>query len=89
MLKHIAAIIAVSAILVGCEKPAESTAFRGAGFKVETLFTHEGCTVYRFADVGNFRYYTNCKSGHHNTTVWNESCGNGCSRGVEITTVGE
>lgn len=87
MFKHIAAIIAVSTILVGCEKPAEHTTIKGAGFKVETLFTHEGCTVYRFADDLRFRYYANCKSGQH-TTMWTESCGKNCQHDVEITTMG-
>ena len=89
MFKHVVAIIAVSTVLVGCEKPAESVAFTSAGMKVETLFTHEGCTVYRFSDVGSFRYYAHCKPGQHSTTMWNEGCGKNCSRGVGITTVGE
>lgn len=84
MFKHIVAIIAVSAVLVGCEKPAESMTVKGAGFAVETLFTHEDCTVYRFSDAGRLRYYANCKSGQH-TTMWRERRGHD----VEITTVGE
>ncbi len=30
-------------------------------FKVEYLFEHEGCKVYRFEDKGNWVYYTNCQ----------------------------
>lgn len=89
MFKHITAIIAVSTVLVGCEKPAESMTIKGAGFKVETLFTHDDCTVYRFSDAGHFRYYTNCKSGQNSTTMWNEGCGKNCRRREEITTVRE
>ncbi|HEY4063872.1 MAG TPA: DUF4884 domain-containing protein [Puia sp.] len=29
-------------------------------YKVEYLFEHEGCKVYRFFDRGNYIYYTNC-----------------------------
>jgi hypothetical protein len=29
-------------------------------YKVEYLFEHEGCKVYRFLDRGNYIYYTNC-----------------------------
>ena len=87
MFKHIVAIIAVSTVLVGCEKPAESMTIKGAGFKVETLFTHEGCTVYRFSDAARFRYYANCESGPRSTTMWTESCGKNCEHDVEITTV--
>lgn len=30
-------------------------------YKVEYLFEHEGCKVYRFEDRGNWIYYTNCQ----------------------------
>lgn len=29
-------------------------------YKVEFLFEHDGCKVYRFSDYGNFVYFTNC-----------------------------
>lgn len=89
MFKHIVTLVTVSAILVGCGKPAESMTVKGAGFEVEKLFTHEDCTVYRFEDAGQYRYYTNCKAANQSTTMWNEGCGKNCSRDVEITSVGE
>ncbi|MDD2197124.1 MAG: DUF4884 domain-containing protein [Bacteroidales bacterium] len=30
-------------------------------YKVEYLFEHDGCKVYRFYDRGNYVYFTNCK----------------------------
>jgi hypothetical protein len=30
-------------------------------YEVEFLFEHEGCKVYRFRDLGNYVYFTNCK----------------------------
>lgn len=30
-------------------------------YKVDYLFEHEGCKVYRFYDRGNNVYFTNCK----------------------------
>jgi hypothetical protein len=30
-------------------------------YKVDYLFEHEGCKVYRFYDRGNEVYFTNCK----------------------------
>lgn len=30
-------------------------------YKVEYLFEHEGCKVYRFSDRGYYVYFTNCK----------------------------
>lgn len=29
-------------------------------YKVDYLFEHEGCKVYRFYDRGNYVYFTNC-----------------------------
>jgi Domain of unknown function (DUF4884) len=29
-------------------------------YKVDYLFEHEGCKVYRFYDFGNYVYFTNC-----------------------------
>ena len=29
-------------------------------YRVEYLFEHEGCKVYRFYDYGRYIYYTNC-----------------------------
>ena len=66
--------------LTGCERLAESSTPAGKGFVVEKLFTHEGCTVYRFADSGRSRYFTNCNG----TTSWVESCGKGCVRDAGI-----
>ena len=48
-------------VLSGCEgAPPETTTHAGMGYEVSKLFTHEGCSVYRFSDYGNARYYTNC-----------------------------
>ena len=29
-------------------------------YKVDYLFEHDGCKVYRFEDKGNYVYFTNC-----------------------------
>lgn len=31
-------------------------------YKVEYLFEHDGCKVYRFWDYGHYVYFTNCKN---------------------------
>lgn len=67
-------------LVTGCYKKAESSSAVGGEFVVEKLFTHEGCTVYRFADGGGTRYFTNCNGA----TSWTESCGKNCSRQVGI-----
>ena len=77
--------LAALAMVAGCEKPAESVAHTGAGFKVERLFTHDGCTVYRFRDSYN-RYFTRCDGvTAQSTTTWQESCGKDCTRPVEVS----
>lgn len=76
--------VAITAIsigaLLGCAKQAETTTSRG-DFVVDTLFTVDGCTVYRFRDLGSARYFTNCSG----STEWRESCGKNCVREVSIS----
>lgn len=78
-MKTILAILALT-LLSACGKPAETSTAVGKEFVVDKLFTHEGCTVYRFEDGGNKRYYTNCQG----STSWQESCGKGCNRQMGI-----
>jgi hypothetical protein len=73
-------IILAVALLVGCGKPAETSTSVGREFVVDKLFTHEGCTVYRFTDHGKARYFTNCQG----STNWTEGCGKGCTRQMDI-----
>lgn len=84
MLKTLAIVALACAALIGCTKAAETTSAAGVDFKVDRLFTHEGCTVYRFND-GYFRYYARCDAAAA-TTTWHESCGKNCSRSVGIST---
>lgn len=78
-MKSLLAILVI-AVLAGCSKPAETSTAVGAEFVVDKLFTHEGCTVYRFIDGGNARYYTNCSG----STNWTEGCGKNCTRQMAI-----
>jgi hypothetical protein len=73
-------ILAAILALAGCSKPAETSTSVGREFVVDKLFTHEGCTVYRFNDGGNNRYFTNCQG----STSWTESCGKNCTRQMNI-----
>ena len=42
-------------------------------YKVEYLFEHDGCKVYRFRDNGNYVYFTSCKG--ETTSVLTDSTG--------------
>ena len=70
-----------AAALAGCsENTTESVEHAGVGgFEVARLFTHEGCTVYRFYDGGS-RYFANCNGSA--TTSWRRAmpCGKNCTR---------
>jgi len=69
----IAALVLLA--LAGCEKPAEQSQRAGTEFIVDKLFTVDQCTVYRFADGGRSRYFTNCPG----STSYTESCGKNCT----------
>ncbi|NDV69143.1 DUF4884 domain-containing protein [Dysgonomonas sp. 25] len=48
------------------ERPGDNPSYR-----VEYLFEHDGCKVYRFYDRGNYVYFTNCKGNI--TAIANDS----------------
>ena len=75
----LAALVAISACGEDHRKP-KSASSVGIGYEVEELFTHNGCTVYRFSDKGYHRYFTNCSGA----TTWNESCGKGCTHEMGV-----
>ena len=59
--------------LTACDKAPEATVQNGE-FKVERLFTVDGCTAYRFNDTGRYIYYTNCSGSTQST----HTCGKNC-----------
>ena len=71
-------------LLTGCEKtPVNRTGTNNPEVLVDTLFTHEGCTVYRFTDSGHFHYYTKCNTGT-SETLSTQSCGKNCTQQESI-----
>jgi len=79
-----AAFLFAAALVVataGCARKAENSQQVNAEFRVDTLFTKDGCTVYRFYDIGNYRYFTNCAG----VTTWTEGCGKNCKREMTVT----
>jgi hypothetical protein len=72
--------------LLGCEKPpTERTQTTNPEFQVDTLFTKDGCTVYRFSDSGRNRYFVRCST--QASMHWDESCGKNCTTAVEIYSI--
>ena len=68
-------IVGCVIFLTACQQKAERST-QLPNYKVETLFTHEGCTVYRFDD-GRTVYYTNCQGSTQS------SCGKNCEQTVD------
>ncbi len=55
-------VLIVSFCSCSIQQPiATETSANNQTYKVEYLFEHEGCKVYRFYDRGNYVYFTNCK----------------------------
>ena len=74
-------ILILAALLAGCYNRPETVQQVNADFRVETLFTKDGCTVYRFEDGGTRRYFTNCRGA----VTWREGCGKNCTRDVAVS----
>ena len=63
-------------ILTSCAREGVGTEAHG-NFQAEELFTHKGCTIYRFYDAGRYIYYSDCSAS---MVSWQSSCGKGCTR---------
>lgn len=51
-------------LLAACSKDPIATAQTdNKDYVVETLFTKDDCTVYRFKDRGYYRYFVKCNTG--------------------------
>ena len=78
-INNILLALALGLLLASCAQKGASVSVEdtvpGQDFHVVKLFTTDGCTVYRFYDVGNFHYMTNCTS---TITTITESCGKNC-----------
>jgi len=54
-------LIAATLFLIGCAgDPISTTKSNNSEYKIELLFEHDGCKVYRFYD-GRYVYWTDCK----------------------------
>lgn len=81
-------VVFIAALLVGCEKPPIATASTdNREISVNTLFTKDGCTVYRFEDAGRNVYFVKCERGGNDAVKWTQSCGKACVRDVEVPSV--
>lgn len=79
--------VAVAALfLFACARPAEHVSpSTNPNFPVERLFTHDGCTGFRFRDEGRYHYYVRC--GNDIATSQSVSCGKNCTQEEKVVTV--
>lgn len=74
-------------ILLSCSAdPVARTVTDNSQIPVDTLFTKDDCTVYRFAD-GGYHYFVKCKGVASASTMTTESCGENCTREVAVPTL--
>lgn len=52
-------VLLLLGVFTSCRNDAKETVQTG-DFKLEFLFEHEGCKVYRFKDGGRYIYWTTC-----------------------------
>ena len=69
-------IVLVLLVLYGCAEKLETFETNNADYKVDFLFEHDGCRMYRFKD-GRSIYFTKC--GTRSMTNRLESCGKNCT----------
>lgn len=78
-MNRLAFTLLIVLIVAGCAKEPESVArSTNPEIPVEKLFSHDGCTVYRFTDNGRLHYFARCGSGVETMATWTQVCGKGC-----------
>lgn len=78
-------VLLLALLLVGCQEPAQRTEkSSNHNIKVELLFEHDGCKVYRFND-GSTHYFAKCPMSVTVSDV--KDCGEDCSYHEEVQTV--
>ena len=83
---HIAPFLLLA--LAGCPEPPVATApSNNENVPVDVLFTHDGCTIYRFKDI-TYHYFAKCVDGPRPAamTITTQSCGKSCHYEDEIPT---
>lgn len=78
-------VLVALVLLVACEAdPVARHGTNNADVQLDTLFTRDGCTVYRFSDAGNLHYFARCEAASAEVIgTRRESCGKNCSHVVD------
>ena len=74
-------------MMVSCSKEVlEKIETNNVDINVSYLFSHQGCSVFRFYDHGDAIYFSDCSQDFKYTK--NESCGKNCTKSVNHQTMG-
>ena len=88
------ALIGLSLLTVGlaaCSKTPDKTEHStNPKIAVDTLFSHDGCTMYRFEDGGRDHYFARCGNSVDVSSTYTTPCGKNCfvARDENIRTEG-
>ena len=75
----IGALLLTGVLSVGCTKaPENEENSTNPTVAVATLFTHDGCTMYRLKDGWHNHYFARCGDKAETISPKSESCGKGC-----------
>lgn len=78
-------------LLVGCAKdPISSTRTPNSNVRADLLTVIDGCNIWRFYDVGEYRYFARCSDGAIGVSQKvQRNCGKNCTESVEASTIGD
>jgi hypothetical protein len=75
----IGASLLTAVLAAGCSKEPEKIEHStNPKIAIETLFSHDGCKVYRFEDGGRDHYFARCANSVDTSNTYTTSCGKGC-----------
>lgn len=78
------ALLLIVLALSGCARDPVSTDHTdNQSVSVDKLFTHEGCSVYRFYDAGHYHYWADCRGDSIESS---QTCGRNCTRTEGVPT---
>lgn len=84
----VVAAIAAALALSSCAKdPQAYAASSNSNVPVAKLTEIDGCTIYRFHDAGNYRYFAKCDTASTTHIEARVSCGKNCTRADEMVAV--
>lgn len=83
---RLAVLVAATLLLAGCTNdndPVSRSSTDNSQIPIDKMFTHEGCTIYRFDDAGHYHYWADCRGSVSST----QTCGRNCTHEDGVPTL--